>query len=115
MRSTDNTLNSFQVLSLTLVLTIQIIKASLVFFFLDPILKHNHLVFEKLLKKLHKFDEAEFSGFILLEEVVNAFVLFFETGIDHPINLVSSHAASGELFNHVYINGTIVVSIATII
>ena len=110
--STDNTLKKF---SSILVLAIHIFEASLVFVFLDPAFKHNHLVFEELFEKFHKFDEAEFSGFILLEEVVNAFVLFFETGIDHPINLVSSHAASGELFNHVYINGTIVVSIATII
>ena len=84
-------------------------------FFLDPGFEHDHLVFEELFEELHKFDEAELSRFILRQEVVHALVLRFETRIYLSIKLISSHAASGELFNHLYIDGAVVISIATII
>ena len=85
------------------------------FFFLNPGFEHDHLIFEECFEEIHKFDEAELSSFILCKQVINTLVLFLETCIDLSLELVSSHAASGELFDHFYIDGAIVVSIDTII
>ena len=81
----------------------------------DPGFEHNHLILEELIEEPCKFDEWELSGFVLLEEVINALVFFLKIRVDLPNNLVTTHAASDELFDNSYINGAIVISIASII
>ena len=85
------------------------------FFLFDPVFEHLNLVFEQLVKEPCEFHEGKLTSFIIFKEFDNAQVLGFETRIDLAVDLISSHAASDELFDHCYINGTIVISIATII
>ena len=85
------------------------------FLLFDPVFQHDNLVFEELVKEPCEFHEGKLTSFIVLEEFYDAHVLFFETGIDHTIDLVSSHTASDELFDHGNINGAIVVSITSVI
>ena len=85
------------------------------FFFLNPVFQHDDLVFEELVEEPCEFHEGQLPRFVILKEIYNNHVLLLETGIDHTFILLSSHATSDELFNYLDINGTIVVSITSII